>query len=188
MKKWILISLVFIACNKKTKQQQLVITPPQTEILNTDTSLHNANGTWMKNGAQFSGYIVAKESNILLGKLPIVDGKENGTAYEWYKNGQKKFERNFLHGNREGYHKGWYPNDTVSFIQFFKDDKLEGEQVGFYESGHRFQVLNYVNGYEDGRQKTWNDSGRVVNNFTVKNGKLYGIIGRYDCMSVMSKK
>lgn len=187
MKKWIFISLAFTACNNKI-EHPIALISPYVEVVNTDTSLHNANGTWMKDGAKFSGFIVVKEKDILVGKLPIINGKENGVAYEWYKNGKRKFERNFLNGNREGNHKGWYPNDTLSFIQFFKDDKLEGEQFGFYESGHRFQVLKYVNGYEVGRQKTWNDSGRVVNNFTVKNGKLYGIIGRYDCMSVMSKK
>jgi|GEM_PF-4787183 len=31
------------------------------------------------------------------------------------------------------------------------------------------------------------DSARLVNNFTIKNGKLYGVIGRYDGMSVIQK-
>jgi antitoxin component YwqK of YwqJK toxin-antitoxin module len=59
------------------------------------------------------------------------------------------------------------------FYPVFKDDKLEGKHWAFFESGHRFQVLNYQNGYEDGKQKTWNDSGREVNNFTAKRKALW---------------
>jgi antitoxin component YwqK of YwqJK toxin-antitoxin module len=188
MKKWIILCLVFVACKNKEVEKIVEIVPPKVEVLSSDSSLHNDNGTWMKGNSKFSGYIVSKDGERLIAKLPVINGKENGTGYEWYKNGKLKFERNFLNGDREGLHKGWYENGATSFIQFFKDDKLEGKQLGFFESGHRFQVLNYQNGYEDGKQKTWNDSGRVVNNFTVKNGKLYGIIGRYDCMSVMAKE
>ena len=48
----------------------------------------------------------------------------------------------------------------------------------------KFEEIGIKQGYEEGKQKFWNEEGRVINNFTVKNGKLYGVIGRYDCMSV----
>ena len=70
---------------------------------------------------------------------------------------------------------------------FFLNDKYEGAQLSYFPNGNRWQILNYKNGYEEGKQKSWNESGRVVNNFTVKNGKLYGVIGRYDCMSIIKK-
>jgi antitoxin component YwqK of YwqJK toxin-antitoxin module len=84
-------------------------------------------------------------------------------------------------------HKGWYANGSPAFVYFFKDDKYDGEQISYFESGHIWQCLHYKNGYEEGKQKSFNDSGRIINNFTVKNGKLYGVIGRYDCMSVFNK-
>jgi antitoxin component YwqK of YwqJK toxin-antitoxin module len=167
--------------------EQTTRLPPDVFTEKTDTSLRNENGIWMLSGQKYNGYIVEKDSNILVAKLPIIDGKENGLALGWYKNGKKRYELNFLHGNRDGTHKGWHPNDTLSFSYFFHEDKYEGEQNTYFPSGHRFQCLNYVNGYEDGKQKSWNDSLRVINNFTVKNGKLYGVIGRYDCMSVIKK-
>ena len=128
-----------------------------------------------------------RKENALIAKLPVVDGKEHGIAYGWFETGEKRYERIFKNGDRDSTHKIWYKNGELACINFYKNDKLEGEQKMFFESGNLWQSLNYVNGYEEGKQKTWNDSGRVINNFTVKNGKLYGVIGRYDCMSVMEK-
>jgi antitoxin component YwqK of YwqJK toxin-antitoxin module len=75
----------------------------------------------------------------------------------------------------------------LSFDFTFRNDKYEGVQRTYFENGQPWQMLNYLHGREEGKQKSWNDSGRVVNNFTVKDGKLYGVIGRYDCMSAYKK-
>ncbi len=175
--------LLFCACNRGALQAL----PPEVYTLSVDTSLHNVNGSWMHKGKPYSGYIVEKDSDRTVAKLPVVNGKENGEATGWYKNGKKRYERNFRNGNREGVHKGWYEDGALAFIFFFKDDKYEGEQKTYFKNGAQWQSLNYKHGYEEGKQKSWNDSGRVVNNFTVRNGKLYGVIGRYDCMSVYKK-
>lgn len=158
--------------------------PPQVFVVNSDPQLKNINGTWMYHNEEFNGYIVEKDSGVVSAKLPVLNGKENGIAYGWFKNGQKKYEFGYEDGNREGYHKSWYDNGTLAFCYFFHDDKYEGEQRTYYKSGHLWQSLNYVEGYEEGKQISKNDSGRVVNNFTIKNGKLYGVVGRFDCMSV----
>lgn len=179
------LTLFIASCTSSPHQATRL--PPDVFTEKTDTALHNQNGTWILRGGKYNGYIIEKDSGVLVAKLPIIDGKENGVALGWYKNGKKRYELNFLNGNREGTHKGWHPNDTLSFSYFFHEDKYEGEQNTYFPSGNRWQSLHYVNGYEEGKQKSWNDSLRVVNNFTVKNGKLYGVIGRYDCMSVIKK-
>ncbi len=176
-----------VACTSKYNNNNGVNTPLVIVVETTDTSLHHVNGLWMRKGNQYNGYIIEKDSNRIVAKLPVVDGRENGTAYGWYTNGQRKQERHFVQGNREGVQRGWYKNGVLSFEYFFYEDKYEGEQRTYFESGHIWQDLHYVNGYEEGKQKSYNDSGRVINNFTVKNKKLYGVIGRYDCMSVYKK-
>ena len=184
-----LLLLMCIACTQEKGKivEAGIVLPPENFILTSDTSLHNNNGTWYYKNQKANGYILEKKGKTLLAKLPVVDGKENGTAYGWFETGEKRYERNFKNGDREGTHKIWYRNGQLAGLSIFKNDKLEGEQKTFFESGNLWQRLYYVNGYEEGKQKTWNDSGRVINNFTVKNGKLYGVIGRYDCMSVMQK-
>jgi len=160
--------------------------PPAIVVQNTDKELKNFNGAWLFNGMPFNGYIEEKDGKAVTSKLPIINGKENGLAFGWYANGKLKYSRHFLNGNRDGIHKGWYENGILAFEYFFKNDKYEGEQKTFFKNGNKWQILNYVNGYEEGKQKMWNISGKAVNNFTVKNGKLYGVIGRFDCMSVQN--
>ncbi len=181
--------LFFISCNQKQSDQRELTekVPPEIFISSTDTALHNNNGTWFYKNQKANGYILEKKGNALITKLPVMNGKENGIAYGWFETGEKRYERSFKNGDREGTHKIWYKNGQLAGLNFFKTDKLEGEQKMYFESGNLWQSLYYVNGYEEGKQKTWNDSSRLINNFTVKNGKLYGVIGRYDCMSVMQK-
>lgn len=182
---------VFILClllNACTQSPAPAVKPPPNVFVDTsDPGLKNLNGTWLLRGVKFNGYIIEKNGNELISRMPVTGGRENGVAFGWYPTGKRKYARGFLNGNREGIHRGWYESGRPSFIYFFHDDKYEGEQRSFFESGHRWQTLTYVHGYEEGKQKTWNDSGRVINNFTVKKGKLYGVIGRYDCMSVIKK-
>ena len=186
MKYYLLVLGIIVAsCQEKTKRQ--VQLPNNTYILFKDANLKNSNGIWLWKGENFNGYIIEKFDTIITAKLPVIDGKQNGIAYGWYKNGKKKSEQHFLNGNREGADKGWHENGKLSYEYFFQNDKYEGSQLSYFPNGNRWQMLNYKNGYEDGKQKSWNESGRVVNNFTVKNGKLYGVIGRYDCMSVIKK-
>jgi antitoxin component YwqK of YwqJK toxin-antitoxin module len=180
-----IIGLLAASCQSKNDRQ--VQFPPNVMVMFKDSNLHNANGTWLWKGSKFNGYIIEKSDTVLIAKMPIVDGKVNGIVFGWFKNSKKKSEQHFLNGNREGPDKSWYENGNLAFENFFQNDKYEGVQKAFFPSGHRFQLLNYKNGYEEGKQKSWSDDGRVINNFTVKNGKLYGVVGRYDCMSVIKK-
>ena len=185
-----LLFVLLTGCAQKQppREEEIMRTPPETYFLSLDTALHNNNGTWFYKNEKANGYILEKTGNNLVTKLPVFEGKENGLAYGWFESGEKQYERQYKNGNRVGTHKIWYKNGQVASVNYYVDDKLDGEQKTYFESGNRWQRLRYVDGYEEGKQKTWNDSGRVVNNFTVKNGKLYGIIGRYDCTSVMSGK
>ncbi len=184
MKYFFYLTILLVSCNsRETSTKQI----PEIFVETTDPQLQNRNGTWFWKEQKFNGYILEKENDRLTAKLPVIDGKENGTAYGWYSDGKRRYERNFLNGNREGVQKGWHANDTLSFYFFFHEDKYEGEQKTYFKNGQPWQILNYVNGYEEGKQKSWNEDGRLINNFVVKNGKLYGVIGRYDCISAMAK-
>jgi len=187
MASFVFLTLALLAASCQSNADTQVQLPPDISVSASDTSLRNANGTFMWKGQKFDGYIIVEKDSVVLEKMPVIAGKQHGTGLGWYPKGKKKYERNFLNGDREGIERGWYENGQLSHEFFFKNDKYEGPQKTYYENGNRWQELNYVNGYEEGKQKMWSDSGRVVNNFTVKNGKLYGVVGRYDCMSVIKK-
>jgi antitoxin component YwqK of YwqJK toxin-antitoxin module len=188
-----LIALLAASCSHPAKQQAIVRAPlwpkPDSVFVRADEALlKNENGIWHYGRDTFNGYIQEMDSGKIASCIPVVKGREWGIAYGWYANGAKKFQRSFICGKREGTHTGWHRNGVVSFLLHFKDDKYEGTQQSFFEDGRLQQELRYSVGYEEGRQQTWNDSGRLINNYTVKNGKLYGVVGRYDCISVHGKK
>ncbi len=162
--------------------------PPAVFIDKDNKAIKNINGVWFHHTTKFSGYLIEFDGSQLISKIPILNGLENGTAIGWFVDGKKRVERSFRNGNRHGYHTGWYENGTLAFEYFFKDDKFEGEQKTYFNNGNKWQSLMYLHGYEEGKQKSWNEEGRLINNFTVKNRKLYGVIGRYDCMSVNTSK
>lgn len=183
---WLLHTWVLMTGNPSNTFAFVKI-PPAIFIEKHDPALHQVNGIWMMQEVLYNGYLIEKDSGVVIAKVPILEGKENGVAQGWYKSGKRKYERSFRHGNRTDKHRGWYENGTLAFEYYFREDKYEGEQKTFFENGCPWQSLHYVHGYEEGKQKSWNESGRVINNFTVKKGRLYGVIGRYDCMSVISK-
>lgn len=170
--------VLLLSCNK------VATNPPNVLVAVSAKEIKNDNGTWLYNKEKFNGYLIEKKNNQLISKLPIIDGKENGIGYGWFENGKLKYQRQYLNGDREGNHFGWFENGRVAFVNKFHNDKYEGPQITYYPNGQKGQWINYRNGYEEGKQKYWNKKGRLINNFTVKNGKLYGVIGRFDCMSV----
>jgi hypothetical protein len=201
MKYWLInVSLLFsIDCsrinkeNASTEQSKSTVgviphlpQAPAVFVNRLDSALHNNNGTWAYEGKVFSGYVLEKESAKLLSKTPIVQGKENGWAYAWYPSGKKSYSKFFVNGDREGTHRGWWENDSLRFENHFIHDKFEGRQASFYPNGQKWEERYYLHGYEEGTQRAWNQQGTMVTNFTVKKGKVYGVIGRFDCMSVQS--
>lgn len=157
---------------------------PDIFVNKTDPDLKNRNGVWWWKGDMFSGYIITKEHDVLVEQIPVLKGKENGVWRQWYSSGKKKSEQLYLDGNREGMHTGWWENGSLRFTSYFVHDNFHGEQLTFFKNGKKWTERHYENGYEEGTQRAWNYEGRMVTNFTIKKGKLYGVIGRFDCMSV----
>lgn len=137
-----------------------------------------------RHGTPFSGYAVARQAGRIVSRTPLLEGREHGRAVAWYPNGAKRFEKHYVHGNREGTHRGWWDNGRPQFVYRYVGDLFEGEQVAFYRNGVRSELRHYTNGREEGQQRFWNDAGRVVANYAMVNGKRYGIVGRRDCVPV----
>jgi len=46
------------------------------------------------------------------------------------------------------------------------------------------EVMNYKNGYEDGRQEQYYDNGKVKANYIMMSGRRYGLLGTKNCVNV----
>jgi antitoxin component YwqK of YwqJK toxin-antitoxin module len=174
--------LLVMACRQPPSSP--VLLPPQVYVGAGDPGLKQVNGSWFRNAKPFSGWITESQDSIITAMLPVINGLANGVALAWYPDGSRSSESGFEKGKREGFHRGWYANGQRSYEYYFHNDLYEGVQQSWYANGAAWQMNHYEKGNETGRQKGWNESGRLVNNYTVRNGRLYGVIGRFDCMAV----
>ena len=72
-------------------------------------------------------------------------------------------------------------------MHHYKDDLLEGEQVSFHENGREAELRHYRGGREEGLQRLRDPEGRVLANYTFRRGRRYGIVGRFDCISMVGE-
>ncbi|ARK13674.2 hypothetical protein A6C57_14295 [Fibrella sp. ES10-3-2-2] len=169
------------ACSSPRSDRQ----PPNLTVANTDTLLRKMDDGWRYNGQPFSGYMVEKEINgRIVYKLPIIDGYENGLAIGWYTTGEKLLERLFIEGKKEDTFRQWWPNGKLRYVFRFHDDQYHGSQFVYFPSGRKREESTYQNGEKEGLQRAWNETGQLVSNYTVRNGRTYGIVSVESCMPV----
>jgi len=149
-----------------------------------DRALHDRNGVLLHGNTPFSGTLIERADLQLFRKTPYQHGKRHGQALAWYPSGRLAYQKRFRKGDREGTHTGFWPSGQLQFVYRYEHDLFEGEQVSYYKTGQRAELRHYRRGYEEGQQSAWDGEGRLISNYTVKEGKRYGIVGRFDCVSV----
>ncbi len=184
MKRLVLYGIMFLlggACNNKHEHIKAKLN--QWQVVNYDTALKKINETWWYKGKLFSGIMVQQEKDHrIVYQLPIIEGKENGSAMGWYNTGEKLMERNFVDGKMQGIFKQWWPNGRYRYLFNYKDDQYDGRQQVFFPDGKKRQESNFEAGQEEGLQSTWNEAGQLVSNYTIRNKKLYGVIAIKSCI------
>ena len=156
---------------------------PELYVQNYDTALQKTAVGWIYRGQLFNGYLI--ESGIdgrILYKLPVINGKEEGEATGWYNTGEKLLARHFRNGNKEGRFEQWWPNGKYRYLFNYTNDQLNGQQLVYYPNGQKRLESNYLHGKEEGIQRSWNQQGSLISNYTIKNNKLYGVIRVKSCM------
>jgi len=147
--------------------------------------LKNVNGVLMYRGVAFSGHVVERSGERLLSRTPYLNGKEHGLVEAWHPSGSLRHQKLYRSGHREGTHRGFWENGQVQFVYHYERDLFEGEQVAYYKNGVQSELRHYRDGHEEGQQRFYDGEGRLMANYTFKDGKRYGIVGRFDCISVV---
>lgn len=159
--------------------------PVPDDALARDTpGLALVGGVLRYHGRPFSGHVVEHDGDSLRSLTPYVDGKQHGVVQGWYPDGSPSYRRIYRRGHREGTHHGFWPDGSPQFVYHYAHDLFEGEQVAFYKNGVQAELRHYSEGREDGQQKFYDGTGRLIGNYTFRNGKRYGIVGRFDCVSM----
>ena len=173
--------LIVFACNSPKKQIRIL--PPDINVLNFDMALKRNDNGYFYQGKPFSGYLIQQEKDgRVVYKLPIIQGWENGLALAWYSTGEKLLERYFEEGKAEGIFKQWWPNGNYRYLFNYKNGQFNGIQTVFFPNSQIRQKSNYLIGKEEGLQQTWDSTGQLVSNYTIKNNKLYGVISVKSCI------
>lgn len=177
--RWLFVPILALAAIGVTRIASRV---PGVEVPRSALVMHGA--VLERNGVPFDGYVVQREHGVVLRRTPYLDGREEGVDEAWYPNGQKRFERSYVGGHREGVHRGFWEDGRVQFVRRYRNDVFDGEQLGFHRDGSRAELLHYEAGREIGQQTIWRADGRVESNYSMLNGRRYGLVGRRDCVSI----
>jgi antitoxin component YwqK of YwqJK toxin-antitoxin module len=169
----------------------VVVSPPTATAIpdqQIDASrLRMVGAVLLLDGTPFSGYAIEHEGSTLRRRTPLLDGREHGLAEAWYPNGVRRYARTYVNGLREGVHYGFWSDGGLQFAYRYENGLNEGEQVAYYRNGVRSESLHFHEGREEGSQRTWNGEGRLTSNYSIVNGRRYGLVGRMDCVSVRSE-
>jgi antitoxin component YwqK of YwqJK toxin-antitoxin module len=134
----------------------------------------------------YSGFVVERHADgSLAARAGYIGGLAEGWHEAWYPDGRKRHRKYYEAGKREGEHLGWRPTGALEFRRHYLDDLSHGKQEFFQLGGRLVEEKHFDHGHEQGLQRGWNGEGELVMNYTVKNGRRYGIVGRSDCISVV---
>ena len=172
-----LIIMLCVACGKKHAAPA---------FLNADSvQISTSAGITTINAVPFSGKLFQLYPN---GDTMFVRnysaGKEHGEWKEFYPLHKLKEERYFENGNKQGRYLAYWENGAKMLEYNFKDGEYEGTCSDWLSNGHLIKQMHYKKGHEEGSQRAWYDDGRVRSNYTVLNGRRFGLLGTKNCRNV----
>lgn len=178
----VLMLVLAVSVGYKTNRMR---TPPDLNVANVDTLLRKTDDGWLYKSGLFSGYMVEKEMDgRVVYQLPIIDGQENGLAKGWYNTGEKLLERLFVEGRKEGQFKQWWPNGQLRYVFQYKNDRYDGLQLVLFPDGRKREESHYLMGEKEGVQRVWAETGDLISNYTIRKGKIYGVVSVKSCIPV----
>ena len=184
---FITVLLIFClsACKEKVNTEIVLLNISNVYFNDNDGVYSNENGLKSRNGKLFSGNIVSlSDEKDTLAIVPFFNGLEEGWTRKWYSNKKPAEERLYHLGKKEGHHLGWWKNGNKKFDYNFVNGNHEGKAQTWYVSGQIASDNFYEKGYETGMQSAWYDDGVLRANYDARNGRQYGLTGVKNCASV----
>ena len=129
---------------------------------------------FVKDGLKTGEWVTyQKDKDYVSTITPYLNGKLNGTFFEFDKRGylvsQAGFKNDELDGKVIKYQYG-----KPTEISEFKNGKLDGKKIVFSKGGKIQEEVEYKNGKIDGFMRYFNDKGEMIMEYKYKNGKKVG--------------
>lgn len=180
------ISLILMAACAEKPAPAIPELPADAPVVRADQPGYGyERGLMTLAGEPITGYVLELyPDGSVRKKSSVAGGKRNGIEEVWYENGQLKERRYYLHHLKQGEHTGWWPNGNLRFRYQFDLGEYHGEVCNWYSDGAPYSVFHFVQGQEDGPQKLYREDGSLKANYTVREGRRYGLIGTKGCASL----
>jgi hypothetical protein len=172
------LAFLFFSCSQEKQAQHFA---------NRDSvAVKQAMGVLYVNDSVFTGTLFSlhPQTKDTLELSSFLNGREHGTWKRFYSKGTMKEIRQFDNGKKQGDYLGWWENGSKKFAFRFKDDEYNGTSYEWAEDGQLYHEANYIMGHEEGAQRVWYANGKIKSNYTIINGRRYGLLGTKNCKNV----
>jgi len=105
---------------------------------------------------------------------PNDDEPFTGSVFDFYDNGQRKFDGRYRKGLMHGKWTYYHENGQKFGEGTWKNGELDGIHTNWYENGQKKSKVTYKNGKADGLRTGWYENGQKMIEGTYKNLKLDG--------------
>jgi antitoxin component YwqK of YwqJK toxin-antitoxin module len=79
----------------------------------------------------------------LRSNIPLKNDEIHGTYKEWYENGIKKYECDYINNEVNGIHKKWYQNGVIEYEYNYINSELSGLAKEYDINGNLIRQTNY---------------------------------------------
>lgn len=174
-----MLSLLVCSCTSDSTQMKVVFSD--------DPALVRKDSSFIYNGMPFSGIVKQNDSlDYTTFEISVKDGYYHGLFKEVYNNKQLRSRLFYDDGLLEGLQEGWHKNGQLSYTYIAKKGRPEGTYLEYYPSG-QLQIEKFYEGGKVIKTKIIDINGRVLANFVLKNGRVYGPMGSSNCVSVIDE-
>lgn len=174
---WLFLMMVLFACERAQMQ---------TNKAYVESGLaRTSGGITSVNGQPFSGLLfLLYENKDTAFVHAYKNGREHGEWKEFYPRHIIKETRQFKNGKKTGQYISYWPNGSKQLDYFFSNDEYHGTCREWMNDGTLIKKMNYNNGHEEGSQKVWYGNGKIRSNYTIVNGRRFGLLGTKNCRNV----
>ncbi len=129
---------------------------------------------FVKDGLKTGEWVTYSKDKIYVSTItPYLNGKLNGTYFEFDKRGYLVSQAGFKNDELDGrVIKYLYGKPTE--VSEFKNGKLDGTKRVYSRSGQIQEEVEYKNGKVNGFMRYYNDEGQKIMEYEYKNGKKIG--------------
>lgn len=113
-----------------------------------------------------------------------LEGREHGIWKQYYPGGHLREQRAYDRGRKVGDYVAWWENGRKKLHYQFANDEYEGTCREWNEAEVLIQEMNYTKGHENGAQKLFYNDGKIRANYTIIDGRRYGLLGTKNCVNV----